>query len=399
MKKISLLASLLISLSLQGTELSEIFSSEQMKKLGLEKLSKEEQSDLLQWIESEKQSKNSPEPTPQSLPQTIRSVNSQTGQLHLLDASIWEVSKEDLDTVTYWYPGQKVYISPSQNGEYPFLLLNHQNRQTVAAVKIEGSIDQRQPQLSPSLSLHFPIEQATIIKVNEEKGSFLLSNQTSWLIAPLDREIFSHLSPQQAIQFQKSDRRSYPFTFKLEESGQTFMAKRIASSPVESKSLHNTENFKKISDMENFGEIIILDDTSRLTIANSDLDITYNWKEGDQIETRFSERSDYPIEIINRTRDQSAKARLIRAEEREQITSSSPLQDPTVETVQSHGRYLYTDHGELYEVAPIDRGRVDFWIPQQRITVDEGFQADNRYPIKVTNLNRKESARVRKVEP
>jgi hypothetical protein len=159
---------------------------------------------------------------------------------------------------------------------------------------------------------------------------------------------------------------------------------------------------RRIAKTVNFGEFITLDDESEWQVATSDLEISFSWDQGDLIEAKPSERMDYPILLINRTNQSFALAAPGEApvqSERKQATEQTQVEkaiSPSVESVSNNGRYLRLSNSSTYLIAPIDRGRVDRWLPQHRVRVDDSREGSSQFSVRLENINRQETVRGRK---
>jgi hypothetical protein len=142
MHKASLLGSivgLLISTSVHASQilLDQVMSREDQKKTGVANLTRNQKIALEAWLNDNFVLKTK-EPTPTV--QLSLSINIDNGQkLELSDNSVWEVSPDDVQTASVWITPFPVKITPSNDPEYPFLIVNMNTGISVKARKASPS--------------------------------------------------------------------------------------------------------------------------------------------------------------------------------------------------------------------------------------------------------------------
>ncbi len=134
-----LLFILLISSNLQAGQiiLDQVMSEDEQKKTGVSKLTPKEKIALETWLNKTftLQVQNQQTATELSL-----SININNGQkLQLSDNSIWEIAPSDVPTSALWITPFAVKLVPSNDLQYPFLIVNTNTNVSVKARRLPTS--------------------------------------------------------------------------------------------------------------------------------------------------------------------------------------------------------------------------------------------------------------------
>lgn len=117
-----------------GIVLDEVMSKEEQQKAGINKLSVKEKVELEAWLNRTFVLKvQKVEPTAA----LSLSININNGkQLELSDGSLWEIAPNDIQTSAVWITPFPVKIVPSNDPDFPFLLVNANSGVSVKAKKV-----------------------------------------------------------------------------------------------------------------------------------------------------------------------------------------------------------------------------------------------------------------------
>ena len=139
--------SLLISLALVASSslqaqqeiiLDQVMSREDQKKTGVANLSMKQKVALEAWLNQNFVLK-SKEQTPSV--QLSLSINIDNGQrLQLSDDSLWEIAPDDVRTASVWITPFPVKIVPSNDPNYPSMLVNVNTGVSVKARRVSSSM-------------------------------------------------------------------------------------------------------------------------------------------------------------------------------------------------------------------------------------------------------------------
>jgi hypothetical protein len=114
--------------------LDEVMPKEVQQKAGINKLSVKEKIELENWLNQTfvlKMQKVAP------TAELSLSININSGrQLQLSDKSIWEIAPGDVPTSSVWITPFPVKIVPSNDPDYPFLIVNSNSGVSVKAKKV-----------------------------------------------------------------------------------------------------------------------------------------------------------------------------------------------------------------------------------------------------------------------
>ena len=114
--------------------LDDVMTREEQKKTGITKLSLKEKIELENWLNKTFILKAQDNPTEAQL---FLSININNGQkLQLSDESIWEIAPNDIPTAAVWITPFPVKIIPSDDPDYPFLIVNTNTGISVKAKKL-----------------------------------------------------------------------------------------------------------------------------------------------------------------------------------------------------------------------------------------------------------------------
>ncbi len=114
--------------------LDDVMTREEQKKTGVDKLSLKEKIELENWLNRTFVLK-AHDQTEQA--QLFLSININNGQkLQLSDESIWEIAPRDVQTAAVWITPFPVKIVPSNDPDYPFLIVNTNTGIGVTARKL-----------------------------------------------------------------------------------------------------------------------------------------------------------------------------------------------------------------------------------------------------------------------
>lgn len=125
--------------------LDDVMTKEDQKATGVSSLTFKQRMQLEKWINDHCVMKNSkqpspPEPSPQAQPQKDLSValNIQGGKkIQLSDQSLWEIAPNDVPNASFWVLPIPIKLAPSNDANYPTLLINQNSGISVRARKVE----------------------------------------------------------------------------------------------------------------------------------------------------------------------------------------------------------------------------------------------------------------------
>ena len=121
-------------LQAEGFTLDEVMPKEVQQKAGINKLSPKEKIELENWLNQTFVLKVQKAPP---APELSLSININNGkQLQLSDRSIWEIAPSDVPTSSVWITPFPVKIVPSNDPDYPFLIVNTNSGVSVKAKKL-----------------------------------------------------------------------------------------------------------------------------------------------------------------------------------------------------------------------------------------------------------------------
>jgi hypothetical protein len=114
--------------------LDDVMTKEEQKKTGVKKLTYAQKVALESWLNKNFTLKTKTEET---TPELTLSINIEDGRkLELSDSSIWEVAPNDISTAAIWLTPFPIKIAPSNDPEYPYLLINAYSGASVKARKV-----------------------------------------------------------------------------------------------------------------------------------------------------------------------------------------------------------------------------------------------------------------------
>lgn len=128
------------ALSLHGViVLDEVMSPDEQQQTGVANLSRDQKLALEAWLNQNFIPK---EEEAQPLTQLSLSINIDSGQkIELSDDSLWEISPDDVPTAATWLTPIPIKLTPSNNPDYPMLLVNTNTGVAIKArkVSLDGS--------------------------------------------------------------------------------------------------------------------------------------------------------------------------------------------------------------------------------------------------------------------
>lgn len=102
--------------------LDEVMNHKTQQETGVSKLSQKQKKALEAWMNDHFVLKAEPTPAGKDL---FLSLNLHAGhQIQLSDGSLWDVAPDDVEKASIWISPFKVEILPSQDPDYPQLLVN-----------------------------------------------------------------------------------------------------------------------------------------------------------------------------------------------------------------------------------------------------------------------------------
>lgn len=114
--------------------LEDVMTKEEQTKTGITKLSLKEKIQLENWLNRTFILKAQDQPTQAQL---FLSININNGQkIQLSDESIWEIAPNDTQTAAVWITPFPVKLVPSNDPDYPFLIVNTNTGISVKARKL-----------------------------------------------------------------------------------------------------------------------------------------------------------------------------------------------------------------------------------------------------------------------
>ncbi|MBS0605165.1 MAG: hypothetical protein JSS60_09060 [Verrucomicrobia bacterium] len=123
--------------------LDSVMSREEQKKTGVDKMTMQQKIELEAWLNKTFILKTT---DTSSQTQLSMSINIDNGQkLQLSDNTIWEIAPGDVPTAAVWITPFPVKITPSNDPDYPSLLVNTTSGVSVKARKISPSSPAAQP--------------------------------------------------------------------------------------------------------------------------------------------------------------------------------------------------------------------------------------------------------------
>lgn len=132
--------------------LDDVMTREEQKKTGVYNLSPKEKIELENWLNRTFVLKDQGAPTEQA--QLYLSININNGQkLQLSDESIWEIAPADVQTAAVWITPFPVKIVPSNDPNYPSLIVNTNTGISVKARRLESTpppVESQPPSQPPS---------------------------------------------------------------------------------------------------------------------------------------------------------------------------------------------------------------------------------------------------------
>lgn len=127
--------------------LDEVMTREEQKKTGVVKLSLKEKIELENWLNKTFVLKVQDQAMEAQL---FLSININNGKkLQLSDESIWEIAPSDIPTSAVWITPFPVKIVPSDDPDYPFLIVNINTGISVKAKKVLEVTPPTEPQTTP----------------------------------------------------------------------------------------------------------------------------------------------------------------------------------------------------------------------------------------------------------
>ncbi|MBS0620132.1 MAG: hypothetical protein JSS61_01560 [Verrucomicrobia bacterium] len=115
--------------------LDEVMSPEEQKKTGVAKLSRMQKLALEDWLDKNFVLKT--EAQKEHAQNLFLSLNISGGKkIQLSDGSIWEIAPGDVNAASAWITPVPIKIEPSGDTDFPFLLINTNNRASVKARKV-----------------------------------------------------------------------------------------------------------------------------------------------------------------------------------------------------------------------------------------------------------------------
>lgn len=130
-------AALLGSQSLFGIILlDDVMSKEKQKQTGVNKLKPQEKIALENWLNDNFVLKSEAEKTASNAKVSLSMNINQGEQLILSDGSRWQVAPDDVIKASGWITPFPMQIQPSDNPDYPFLLVNQNTKESVKARKV-----------------------------------------------------------------------------------------------------------------------------------------------------------------------------------------------------------------------------------------------------------------------
>jgi hypothetical protein len=129
-------ASTPFSLSADQIVLEDVMTKEDRQKTGVDHLSLSQKVALEAWLNKNFILKTQEQPKEAQLSLSINIDNGQ--KLQLSDNSIWEIAPNDIPTSAVWITPFPVKITPSNDQQYPWLIVNVNSGVSVKARKISA---------------------------------------------------------------------------------------------------------------------------------------------------------------------------------------------------------------------------------------------------------------------
>ncbi len=123
--------------------LDSVMSKDEQKKTGVDTLTPRQKIELEIWLNKNFQLRQVATTTQAKEQPLFLSINIDNGQkIELTDGSIWEVDPEDYPTSQIWISPIPIKVVPSNNTDYPFLLVN---KTTGVSIKVRKTEAQPSP--------------------------------------------------------------------------------------------------------------------------------------------------------------------------------------------------------------------------------------------------------------
>lgn len=141
---------ILLSSHLQAGQiiLDEVMSQEEQKKTGVAKLSPKEKIALETWLNKTFALQVKDQKTETNLSLSININNGQ--KLQLSDGSIWEIAPSDIQTSAIWITPFAVKIVPSNDPDFPFLIVNVNSGVSVKAKRLYTTTEPQPMSVPPT---------------------------------------------------------------------------------------------------------------------------------------------------------------------------------------------------------------------------------------------------------
>lgn len=245
----------LSSAASEKLSLQQIMSEAEMKQIGLDNLSPEQEQAFERWVATwtKRVIEQAPSYRPgenitswiqrwpsyanpvktdfneedfnerQKLNQKVDKIRNDGEFVELKDGSIWQVSPVFRYLSTTWQRDQVIEIRKSENARHPYILHNMTNEQVVQA-------DLKQP---PSPSGQKKQESAeyyqgsfTLNGISEQGDVLYLNNGSSWKVAPMDMYRARNWKENDRIKVQKGDNILYQYRLQNLDTGEIALANK-----------------------------------------------------------------------------------------------------------------------------------------------------------------------------